>query len=102
MPINLAGIDVPHVLACLPIGEERPASLLEAAARLVAGLNARLSVVHVYPLGMIDARRQEAHRALAAEHTTSSWHLRSADPVPCLRAFARRHRVTHLLLGRQS
>lgn len=75
------------VLACLTVDEAQAAAALEEASRLARELKAPLSVVRLYP---------EAWKGPLKPHATA-WHLRSDDPMPALRRFAARNRITHLV-----
>ncbi|MFA6029211.1 MAG: hypothetical protein WC969_05095 [Elusimicrobiota bacterium] len=87
------------VLACIPEDEASPEEVLRAAARLAARLGVPLGVVHVSPVrgrAEPDSVRADAR---ARRFGAASWHLRSDAPAASLRAFARRCRAVHVVLG---
>ena len=89
-----------RVMVCLPVEERDAEALLAEAARTARDLDAALCVVHVYPAGKSDPEQAARQDALARRHGAVSWYLRGADPAEPLLRFAARHRITHVILGK--
>ncbi|MEK7656715.1 MAG: hypothetical protein AAB412_03095 [Elusimicrobiota bacterium] len=81
--------DEHRILACLPPDERQAAAVWAEAARLAGELNARLSVIHLYPAGWTGPVRTHP----------SAWQLKTDEPMEAVGRFAARNRITHVVFA---
>lgn len=96
-----------RVMVCLASASPRAAELLRRGSRMAGRLNTDWFVVYVEtpheaPLRIAaeDQRRLLENIERASELGAQVRRLQARDPVPALLDFARRHGVTHILVGR--
>lgn len=81
---------MPAILVCIAPGEVLGPALAEAG-RLSSGRDAALSIIEVHPKNSI----------VPATTHPGAWHLRTDEPPEALARFAKRNRITHVILGRE-